>query len=85
MERNPSRREALVEIVLNDGTQLSERVTSVRGTVENPMTREEVVAKAYDLIAPVIGQAPSSRLIDKLLGVENLKDIRELRPLLQRK
>ena len=85
MERNPSRREALVEITLNDGTRLSERVTSVRGTVENPMTREEVVAKAHDLVAPVLGQAASSRLIDKLLGVENLKDIRELRPLLQRR
>jgi 2-methylcitrate dehydratase PrpD len=85
MERNPSRREALVEITLDDGTRLSERVTSVRGTVGNPMTREEVVAKANDLIAPVLGQTPSSRLIDKLLAVENLKDIRELRPLLQRR
>lgn len=85
MERNPSRREAVVEITLNDGSRLSERVRSVRGTVENPMTREEVVAKAYDLVAPVLGKAPSSRLIDKLLGVENMRDIRELRPLLQRK
>ena len=31
-------RVAIVEITLNDGTQLSERVEDVRGTFENPMT-----------------------------------------------
>jgi 2-methylcitrate dehydratase PrpD len=85
MERNLPRREAQVEITLNDRTQLSERVTAVRGTSRNPMTREEVVAKARDLITPVLGAAACTGLIDKLLGVEDLKDIRELRPLLQRK
>ena len=85
MERNLPRREALVEITLNDGTKLSERVTAVRGTARNPMTREEVVAKARDLITPVLGPATCTALIDRVLAIENLKDIRELRPLLQRK
>jgi len=85
MERNLPRREALVEITLNDGTKLSERVTAVRGTDQNPMTREEVVAKARDLITPVLGAATCAGLIDRVLAIENLKDIRELRPLLQRK
>jgi hypothetical protein len=56
----------------------------VRGTAENPMTREEVVDKARDLIAPVLGNSVTSKLIDKLMVVETLKDIRELRPELQR-
>jgi 2-methylcitrate dehydratase PrpD len=85
MERNLPRREALVEITLNDGTRLSERVTAVRGTAQNPMTRQEVVAKARDLITPVLGAATCAGLIDRVLAIENLKDIRELRPLLQRK
>ena len=85
MERNLPRREALVEIMLNDGTKLGERVTAVRGTAQNPMTREEVVAKARDLITPVLGQTTCAGLIDRVLAIENLKDIRELRPLLQRK
>ena len=85
MERNLPRREALVEITLNDGTKLSERVTAVRGTAQNPMTREEVVAKARDLITPVLGAATCAGLIDRVFAIENLKDIRELRPLLQRK
>jgi len=77
-------RVAIVEVTLNDGTKLTERVESVRGTPENPMTRDEVVAKARDLMAPVLGAAQTTSLIEKLLSLETLKSIRELRPLLQR-
>jgi 2-methylcitrate dehydratase PrpD len=77
-------RVAVVEITLNDGTQLSDRVEAVRGTVRNPMTRAEVVDKARDLIAPVLGGPPAQKLIDTLLAIEALKDIRSLRPLLQK-
>jgi len=48
------------------------------------MTREEVVAKARELMAPVLGASNAGNIIDKLLGLENLKNILELRPLLQR-
>jgi 2-methylcitrate dehydratase PrpD len=78
------RREAIVELTLNDGTELTQWVRDVRGTADNPMTRDEVVEKARDLIAPVLGTAACSTLINKLLAVENLRDIRELRPALQR-
>ncbi len=78
------RREAIVELTLADGTQLTEWVRDVRGTAENPMTRDEVVDKARDLIAPVLGAAPCSTLINKLLALETLRDVRELRPALQR-
>jgi hypothetical protein len=75
---------AIVEIALNDGTQLFDRVEAVRGTVRNPMPRGEVVDKARDLIAPVLGTATTQKLIETLLGIETVKDIRTLRPLLQR-
>jgi len=78
------RREAIVELTLKDGTQLSEWVRDVRGTVDNPMTREEVVEKARDLIAPVLGASACTALLNNLLALENVKDVRELRPLLQR-
>jgi 2-methylcitrate dehydratase PrpD len=78
------RREAIVELTLTDGTQLSEWVRDVRGTVDNPMTREEVMEKARDLIAPVLGASACAALLGKLLALENLNDVRELRPLLQR-
>jgi 2-methylcitrate dehydratase PrpD len=78
------RREAIVEVTLTDGTQLSEWVRDVRGTAENPMTREEVVAKARDLITPVLGASTCAALIEKVLTLESVKDVRELRPALQR-
>jgi 2-methylcitrate dehydratase PrpD len=84
LEKLIPKRVAIVEVTLNDGTKLSERVEAVRGTPENPMNREEVVAKARDLIAPVLGAAKSDALIARLLDLENVKEIRELRPLLQR-
>ena len=76
-------RVAIVEVTLTDGTHLSERVDRVRGTPDNPMTREEVVAKARELMTPVLGAAKTSKLIDRVLGLDNVKNIRELRPLLQ--
>jgi 2-methylcitrate dehydratase PrpD len=77
-------RVAVVEVTLSDGTQLSERVEHVRGTPENPMSREEVVAKARDLMTSVLGAVKCSKLIERILGLEGVKNIRELRPLLQR-
>lgn len=76
-------REAIVEVKLTDGKQLREHITAVRGTAANPMTREEVVAKSRDLIAPVLGSSTTAKLIARVLDLENLKDVRELRPLLQ--
>jgi hypothetical protein len=62
---------------------LKEHVTAVRGTPANPMTREEVVLKCRDLIAPVLGAAKSARLIERVLDLDHVKNVRELRPLLQ--
>lgn len=83
LQRALPRREAIVEITLNDGTELSEHVKAVRGSAANPMTREEVVAKARELTTPVLGPAKASSLIEKMLALEALKSVRELRPLLQ--
>jgi hypothetical protein len=77
-------REAIVEITLADGTKLREHVEAVRGTAENPMPRAEVVEKARDLIAPVLGASQGDRLIERVLQIETVGNVRELRPLLQR-
>ena len=76
-------RVAILELLLSDGTQLRQRVDNVRGTPENFMTREEVLAKSRDLITPVLGERKCSELVGKVMGLENLRDIRELRTLLQ--
>jgi 2-methylcitrate dehydratase PrpD len=78
-------RVAVVEITLKDGSRLSDRVEAVRGTVRNPMTREEIVDKARDLMAPVLGAAQTQRLIEAVLSLEAAGDLRPLRTLLQRR
>jgi 2-methylcitrate dehydratase PrpD len=77
-------RVAVVEIELTDGTLLNERVSAVRGTPRNPMTRTEVIDKARDLTAPVLGREKSEKLIATVFAIETVTDVRSLRPLLQR-
>ncbi len=76
-------RVAVVEIELLDGSRLAERVTAVRGTPRNPMTRAEVTGKARDLVAPVLGRERATRLIETVYAIEKVADIRALRSLLQ--
>jgi 2-methylcitrate dehydratase PrpD len=77
------KRVTIVDLVLKDGTKLSERVEAVRGTSDNPMSHEEVVAKATDLMTPVFGAAQTKNLIEKVFSLEKVKNITDLRPLLQ--
>jgi len=77
-------RETVVEVELQDGTQLSERVSAVRGTPRNPMTRNEVIEKARDLTVPVLGRDTSTRLIETIFDIEKVTEIGGLRRLLQR-
>jgi len=77
-------RVTVVDIDLADGTRLSERVSAVRGTPRNPMSRAEVMEKARDLIAPILGREKSGGLIDTVYAIEAVSDMRSLRPLLQR-
>jgi len=77
-------RVTVVEIELMDGTLLAERISAVRGTPRNPMTRTEVIDKARDLTAPVLGREKSEQLIGTIFAIETVTDVRSLRPLLQR-
>jgi 2-methylcitrate dehydratase PrpD len=84
LERLMPRREAIVEVRLTDGRSVTERVGNVRGTFENPMTHDEIVAKARDLITPVLGAPNCQKLIDTVFGLEKVRNITALRPLLRR-
>jgi len=84
LERLLPRRVAVVEITFNDGTTVVERNDAVRGSPENPMDTAEVVAKARELIEPVVGVERCARLVERVLALESVADITALRPLLQR-
>jgi 2-methylcitrate dehydratase PrpD len=78
-------RQGIVEITLRGGRTLRHHTTAVRGTAENPMSRAEVDAKSYDLIAPIAGKARARKLCDAVWNLEKLRDVRKLRPLLMEK
>jgi 2-methylcitrate dehydratase PrpD len=77
-------RVAIVAITLNDGMVLTERINAVRGTYTNPMTRDEVVQKARDLVDPILGKAACAKFIDAILGIDKIKNVRDLRGVLQK-
>jgi 2-methylcitrate dehydratase PrpD len=77
-------RVTIVEVELADGNRIVERVSAVRGTPRNPMSRAEVIEKARDLAAPILGRETAQRLSDTVFALEEVADIRKLRPLLQR-
>jgi 2-methylcitrate dehydratase PrpD len=79
MERQ---RPATVRITTTSG-QLHERhIPAVRGTSDSPMTRDEVDAKALDLIASVQGDTKARVLVDAVWGLSASNAARDLRPLL---
>ena len=83
LEKRRPAREATVDVVLSGDRRFSEHVSAVRGTAQNPMTKDEVIAKCRDLMAPVLGAARSDALTKLVLTIETQADLRALRPLLQ--
>jgi 2-methylcitrate dehydratase PrpD len=75
------RRQAIVEIALRDGRQLSRRTIAVRGTADNPMTGDEVEAKALDLMGDVLGSRRAQALVDACRTIERNPDISDFRRL----
>jgi 2-methylcitrate dehydratase PrpD len=74
--------QAIVEITTRDGRRLRHHTRAVRGSATNPMTRDDVAAKARGLLAPTLGARRAGRLIDTIWTIENVKDVRQLRRLL---
>ena len=77
-------RPPLFRITMDDGTVIVQDGTGpVLGTAQNPMSRDQLIAKCRDLMTPVLGAPQTTRLIEKTLALDTVKDMRELRPLLQ--
>jgi 2-methylcitrate dehydratase PrpD len=83
LEKRRPAREATVDVVLSGDRRFSEHVSAVRGTAQNPMTKDEVVAKCRDLMAPVLGTERCDALTKLALTIETQTDLRAMRPLLQ--
>ena len=81
-EKDIPRRNAIVEVTLANGDILAHKQVAVRGTPDNPMTRQEVDNKAFELMAPILGHSNTRSLIDKVWEIEVIDNVQELRPLM---
>jgi 2-methylcitrate dehydratase PrpD len=75
-------RSGFVEVTLRDGRTVSHFTRHPPGTKENPLDTEGVNAKVRDLMAPVLGAERTEAIIQRVNTLEELDDVRKLRPLL---
>lgn len=57
-----------------DGRVLRHHAKAVRGTPDDPMTRAEVMEKAEDLMAPILGQARATELTRLVMRLDEVAD-----------
>lgn len=72
MTRTPPPRQARIDVVTTDGRSLSHFTGAVRGTPDNPMTREEVVDKVRGLVREIVGAERTEALLKSTLGLEGV-------------
>jgi 2-methylcitrate dehydratase PrpD len=75
-------RSGLVQVTLQDGRTVSHFTRHPPGTKENPLDTAGVNAKVRDLMAPVLGGERTEAIIERINSLEELDDVRALRPLL---
>lgn len=76
------KRPSLVRVHLKDSRTLEKLVTAVRGTADNPMTRGEIEVKSRDLLEDVLGMERTNSLISTVWNLEQVRSMRDLRPML---
>jgi len=75
-------RSGRVDVTLRDGRTVSHFTRHAPGTKENPLDTAGVVAKARNLMLPVIGASRTNEVIDRINALEQLRSVRELANLL---
>jgi 2-methylcitrate dehydratase PrpD len=74
---------AIVMIRLKDGTLLEQRVDYARGTIQNPMTHEELEEKFRGLASSVLPEKRVEKIVGMLKQLDQLDDISRLVRLLK--
>ena len=77
MRAQPAR-QAIAELRLRNGSLVSHRTHAVRGTTKNPMTHEEVAAKATELMVPVVGAGRAQRIIESVWNISKAENLHAL-------
>jgi hypothetical protein len=73
-----SPRQRLVEFLTRDGRTLSNHVVKVRGVMENPMTTDEVFAKALELFSTALPAERAKSVVEAVLNLDTISEISDL-------
>ena len=65
-------RQVIMTAQLQNGQSHKHHAKAVRGTPDDPMNRSEVVAKAIDLMAPIVGLSQAKLLAEQVMQLEKL-------------
>ena len=76
-------RQVIITIRTTDGREITHRTHAVKGTPANPMSRAEVVEKSLDLVCPILGKAKGNGMVERMIAIEKVGNVLDLRPLLQ--
>lgn len=69
---------ASVAIALTDGSELREHVTAARGTLANPLTEGEIVAKYDSAVHGALAPSVAAAIRDDILTIARFEDIAPL-------
>jgi len=76
-------RQGIVEIMTQDGQIHRHHTKAVHGSAANPMSRHDIALKAEGLVTPILGADKTAALIEFVWDLEAVKNISEIRALLQ--
>jgi 2-methylcitrate dehydratase PrpD len=76
--KDPPDNWAVARVGLSDGRVLSETCRHYRGSIANPMNREERLVKLRDCAKRSLDSADIERVIDMAEALESLSDVRAL-------
>lgn len=75
--------QAIVEVTTRKGAVFRHHTQAVRGSATNPMSRDDVAAKARGLLTPMLGKSGARRLINAIWTIETMTDLRQLHSMLR--
>lgn len=80
----PRRESAHVRVEMRDGSHKELFIPFVRGFPSHPMSQEEVICKARDLMDPHLGAKRAQAIVDQVWDIESLENGGELAALIAR-
>jgi 2-methylcitrate dehydratase PrpD len=79
MESDPKLHSAaVVEVRTRDGRSFTERVVHPPGSIQNPMSQQEIEEKFFSLAAKAISRGQAQRILDRVADLQNIQNLREL-------